>query len=130
MKWIGPVAGLVLITCCFIPWVYIESKGIVITGVESTGTNFGKPAYFHLAMVFFFLLFVFLPRVWAKRANLVVTALNLAWAIRNYFIITTCMGGDCPAKKTGIYLLVLASVLMLIAALFPSMKLGERKIAG
>lgn len=127
MKWIGLAAGILLVVSCLSPWIIIESKKITVSGIDTTGTNFGKPGYFHFVMTFFFLLFSFISRVWAKRLNLAVTALNLAWAIRNYFIISSCQAGDCPDKQTGIYLIVLSSVLMLLAALFPDMKLPEEK---
>jgi len=75
-----------------------------------------------LIMVAFFLLFSLLPRVWAKRANLLVAALNMAWAIRNYFLVTTCRGGDCPEKHIAIFLILVTSLLMLAASMFPDLK--------
>lgn len=126
MKWTGLAAVILLIVSCFLPWVFIASKNIVLSGVDTNGTRFGKPGYFHFFFCFFFILFTLIPRVWAKRVNLVVTAMNMAWAIRNYFIITTCRGGECPEKHTGIYLLVLASFAMLVSALFPDIKLPEK----
>ena len=126
-KWIGLIAAIVLIGSCFSTWVYISTKNIAVSGVNTTGTSFGKPGYFHLLLVFFFLVLSFIPRVWAKRSNLLITALNLAWAVRNYFIISSCHMGDCPEKKAAIFLLIPCGVLMLIAALFPDIKLQEGK---
>ena len=126
MKWIGLMAAAVLIISCFIPWVVIESRGITISGVDARGTNFGKPGYFHLLMTLFFLFCTFIQRVGAKRTNLLITALNLGWAIRNYLIISACQGGDCPLKKSGIYLMLVASIVMLLSALFPDIKLPEK----
>jgi hypothetical protein len=125
MKWIGFFAVILLIVSCFLPWVIIPSKNIVVSGVESSGTNFGKPGYNHFVLSFFFIIFHFIPRLWAKRSNLLVVALNIAWAIRNYFIISMCREGDCPEKQIGLWLVLLASVLILIAALFPDIKLKE-----
>ena len=125
MKWIGFAAVVLLIISCFIPWVFIESKNITVTGIDAAGTSFGKPGYFHLLMSIIFLLFNLMPKLWAKRSNLLITALNIAWAVRNYFLITACQMGDCPVKKPGLYLVVLASLLMMAAALFPDMKLPE-----
>jgi len=122
MKWIGPAAAVLLIVSCFSPWVFIESRNITVSGINAMGTNFGKPGYFNLLMTAFFLICTFIQRIGAKRTNLFITALNLGWAIRNYFMITACQGGDCPTKKTGIYLMMLASILMMISALFPDMK--------
>ena len=120
-------AVILLIVSCFIPWVTIPSKNIVVSGVESTGTNFGKPGYTHFVLSFFFIIFHFIPRLWAKRSNLLVVALNIAWAIRNYFIISMCREGECPEKQIGLWLVLLASVLVLVAALFPDIKLNEEK---
>lgn len=126
MKWVGLAAALTLAVACFLPWVFIESRNITVSGIESSGTTFGKPGYFHFFSILFFLIFNFTPRIWAKRANLFIVALNLAWAIRNYFLISICQMGECPVKQTAIYLLIPASVLMLAAALFPDMK-GQTK---
>ncbi|HEX5655272.1 MAG TPA: hypothetical protein VFX58_19500 [Chitinophagaceae bacterium] len=125
--WTGLGAALLLVITCFIPWVTIDAKNIVISGVDASGTNFGKPGYFNLLMTIFFVFFSLIPRVWAKRANLLVVALNLAWAIRNYFLLSACRGGECPEKETGLYLLLLACGLMLASALFPPISLQEKK---
>jgi len=127
MKWIGLFAVILLVVSCFLPWVVISSKNIVVSGVDSTGTNFGKPGYTHFVLSFFFIVFHFLPKLWAKRVNLLIVALNIAWAIRNYFIISMCREGECPEKQIGLWLVLLASVLMLIAALFPDVQLKEEK---
>ena len=127
MKWIGLFAVILLIVSCFLPWVNITSKSIVVSGVDSTGTNFGKPGYTHFVLSFFFIIFHFIAKLWAKRVNLLIVALNIAWAIRNYFIISMCREGECPEKQIGLWLVMLASVLMLIAALFPDIQLKEEK---
>jgi hypothetical protein len=128
MKWISLAAAILLIASCFTPWVVIESRNITVSGIDATGTNFGKPGYFHFLMTALFMLCTFVQRIWAKRFNLLVTALNLGWAVRNFFIISACQGGDCPLKKSGIWAMLLASVLMLVCSMFPDMKLPpERK---
>jgi len=125
MKWIGLLSALALIIACFFPWVFIESKNILVTGIESTGTTFGKPGYFHFALAAFYLAFTFIPRIWAKRINLLVAALNIAWAARNYFLISACAGGECPEKKAALYIVLISSVVMLIAALLPKVQLQK-----
>jgi hypothetical protein len=127
MKWVGITAAILLIVSCFTPWVIIESKNIVVSGTNSTGTNFGKPGYFHLLMAAIFLFLTYTARLWAMRCNLFFAAVNLGWAIRNYFIISQCRGGDCPLKRIGIYLMLVSSVVIMIAALFPDMKLMQQK---
>jgi hypothetical protein len=66
-------------------------------------------------------------RIWAKRLNLLITAMNMAWAIRNFFIISACGGGECPDKNNGIYLMLIASIIMLVSSLFPDIKLSSEK---
>ncbi len=127
MKWIGILATIALVTACFFPWVFIESKNITVTGIDSTGTSFGKPGYFHFVLAAFYLVFHFTPRIWAKRMNLLIAALNIGWAARNYFLISSCAGGDCPEKKAALYIVLISSFIMLIAALFPKIKLLEEK---
>jgi hypothetical protein len=126
-KWIGLGAAVILIASCFSPWVFIESKNSLISGVDTSGTGFGKPGYIHFALTFLFLVFTFTSKVWAKRSNLLITALNLAWAIRNYLIVSACYMGECPVRKTALYLLIPASVLMLLTALFPDITLNPEK---
>ena len=127
MKWIGLFAVILLIVSCFLPWVIIPSKNIVVSGVGSTGTNFGKAGYTHFVLSVFFIIFHLIPKLWAKRWNLLIVALNIAWAIRNYFIISMCREGECPEKQIGLWLVMISSALMLLAALFPDIELKEEK---
>lgn len=118
-SWIGVGSVLLLALACTMPWVLIPSKQLVISGIDASGTRYGKPGYLHLLLGFFYLLFTLVPAVWAKRANLLVVAFNLAWTIRNFLILSLCRGGECPQRLYGLYLLAIASILMLIAALLP-----------
>ena len=127
MKSIALGAAVLLVISCFIPWAVIESRNITVSGIDASGTNYGKPGYFHFLLTAFFLFFHFMPRLWAKRANLSVLALNLGWAVRNFLIITACQGGECPVKKSGIWLVLITSLLMLVSGLFPDMKLKKNK---
>ena len=127
MKWVGIASALLLVISCFLTWVEIISKSIIVTGVNATGTNFGRPGYFNLLMTLFFVTFTLIPKIWAKRINLLVTALNFAWTLRNYFVITACVAGECPEKHSGIYLLMLASILMMLSSLFPDLKTTDSK---
>jgi hypothetical protein len=127
MKWVGIAAAILLIISCFLTWVTIDSKNIVVSGVEATGTSFGKPGYFNLLMTFFFIVCTLAPKIWAKRINLLFTGMNFAWAIRNYFIIYACLGGECPEKHAGLYLVLGASLLMLASSLFPDIELPDAK---
>lgn len=127
MKWVGIFAFLILVISCFLPWIAVTNLSIEAGGMNAGGTNFGKPGVLHLILGIAFLIFHLIPRLWAKRANLPVTALNMAWAIRNFFILAICRGGDCPDRLLGLWLMLIASILMLVAALFPDVKLNQKK---
>lgn len=126
MKWIGLTSAAALVISCFSPWVYISWRDFTATGIDA-GKSFGSPGYFNFAFVFLFLLFTFIPRIWAKQWNLLVTAVNLGWAIRNFFKLSSCEAGECPLKQWGIWVMLLASVLMLVSALFPDLKLQKNQ---
>ncbi len=123
LKIIGLLAAVTLVIASFLPWVVIESRDIVITGVDSGGTKFGKPAYFHFVLIGLFVICSLVQKVGVKRVNLMVTALNLGWAVRNYFLISACAGGECPEKKIGLILVLVSSIMMLVSALFPDRKI-------
>jgi uncharacterized membrane protein len=125
-KWIGLLAAIVYIGCCFFPWVIIESKHIEVTGLKSEGTNFGSPGYLGIVLSVLFIIFNFTPRIWAKRMNLAVVALQVGWAVRNYYILSVCRI-ECPEKQTGLYLQLVAALIMLAVALFPDMKIPRGK---
>jgi hypothetical protein len=127
MKWIGLLATIALVIACFFPWVFIESKSITVSGIESAGTNFGKPGYFHFFLSAFYVIFNFTPRIWAKRFNILVATLNIAWAVRNYLLISACSGGECPEKEAALYVVLISSIVMLVAALTPNLKLEKQK---
>lgn len=113
----------ILVASCFMPWMTIESRGITISGMDTTGTTFGKPAYFHFFWIGLCLLFLFINQVWAKRVVMVFAAFNFAWAVRNFLLIPGCQMGDCPVRKVGLYLLLLSSLaLIFVGVIGPASK--------
>lgn len=127
-SWIGAAAAALLVWACFTEWVYIAALGKTISGLDASGTNFGKPGKLHVSLAILTGILFILPFVWAKRANIFLCAFNLAFAIRNYIIITMCSGGECPEKRAGIYLIMVASVLMLLMSFLPAgKKIGNQE---
>ena len=120
-------ACLLLIASCFFPWATIESKNIIITGIDTGGTSFGKPAYMHFLLSSLIIIFLLLKKGWAHKMAIFFAAFNLAWALRNFFIIPMCRGGECPEKHIAIYLVLLFAVLIIIfSLLIPSPVLKEK----
>jgi len=124
---VGIIAALILIASCFIPWTYYPDIDKTFTGFFSQANAYGKPGK---AIIFFSVLSVVLfiiPKIWAKRFNVLVTAITIAYCVRSYVLFTTCSGGVCPEKKVGIFLIVISSALMLVSALLPDLKLNENE---
>ena len=121
-KWIAVSGSVLLILACFLPWAYYPDLDKVFTGFFSEKNIYGKPGKWLTVMAVFSLLCHFLPQVFFKRLNLLLMALNLAYAIKSYIIYAACYHGYCPQKRTGLYLMLFASVLLMVAAVFPSGK--------
>ena len=121
-NWIPVLFIGLLVVSCFLPWITIVSKGIVVSGFESQGTNFGKPGLLHIILIFFVLVFVCIPTNWSKNVAFFISALNIAWAIRNYMIISACYAGLCPVKHSGLYLLLISSLLITASILIAENK--------
>lgn len=116
---IGIVASIILIGLCYTTWVYIPSLKLGLTGLNTVGTNWGKPGLLHIIFSSLSILFFLIPKIWAKRVNTFIAAINVAWAVRNYIVITSCFMGECPEKKISIYLIILVPVIILLMSLLP-----------
>ncbi|MFM7672617.1 MAG: hypothetical protein ACKO6Q_08515 [Bacteroidota bacterium] len=115
---IALLAGVITIIACFLPWMSIESKQLMITGMDTTGTRFGKPGLLHLILTGLYLLFSLVPKLWSQRANLLVVSVNGAWCLRNFFLVSACAGGECPVRLYGFYLLLIGSIGMMVVTIF------------
>jgi hypothetical protein len=129
-KWIGIFGVLLLFLAAYMPWITIVSKGINITGMNTAGTNFGKPALMNIMVSVVSAAFFLSSSVMAKRANLFFCAFNLAWSIRNFVIVTMCRAGECPEKKWGLYLLMVSAVIIMLASFLPDVKLKPEEEEG
>lgn len=117
MKWFSLAAAVILIVSCYQPWIIVLSKQIIISGVDARGTSFGKPGYFNLLLTSFYIVLTLVPRLWAKRVNIFIATINMAWLFRNYLLLSRCEAGECPQKQSFFYIFILAGVCMFIGAL-------------
>lgn len=126
-QWIGIAAALLLIAACFLPWAYFPDLRENFTGFFSEKNAYGRPGkifvFFSIVSIIMFLV----PRVWAKRANLFVGALTLAFGLKSYILFTACYRGICPEKRVGIFLVLISSLILIIAAVVPDLELKEKK---
>lgn len=125
LHWIGIAACLTLIVSCFLPWVHYADINQTFTGFYSFKNEYGKPGKFLCFFAALTLVFMLLPRVWAKRANLFICAVTLAYAIKTFILFGSCYNNYCPQKLFSIYLMVACSVVMLISSGFPNLKIKD-----
>lgn len=128
-KWILIAVALVLMASLFFPWVIIESKNIVVSGMQAAGTTYGKPGLLTLLFAGIILVFSLVPRIWAHRICIFCSALNTGWALRNFLILSVCQGGECPQRQAAFYIYLFSSILLLIAVLVQDMKLKNEAAA-
>jgi len=123
---VGIAAALAMIAVCFLPWTYIVSQQITVSGMSALGTNFGRPGLFNIAVSVIMVIMFTVPAVWAKRINVFLAALNLAWAFRNYLLVSSCMMGECPEKQPGLFVLVGLALVIQAMALLPKIALPKK----
>jgi hypothetical protein len=123
---IGILAAVAIMAVCFLPWSYIAGPNITISGFHAEGTNFGRPGLMNFSLSVIMLVLYAVPAIWAKRTNVFIAAVNLAWSFRNYLMVTACMMGVCPEKKAGLYLLLLFSLVTQVMALLPKMPVNTK----
>jgi hypothetical protein len=110
IRWIAMAVAVVLILSCFYPWVSVEEKNIVISGFRSNISDYGKPGILHAFITGICLLFLLLNRAWSIRTAFFVSVFNIAWAFRNFIILSACRGGVCPVKHPALYAVLLSSI--------------------
>ena len=124
---LGCIAVVALAGVCYLPWSVIN-ENIVITGMSSPETTkFGEPGLMHIVLGLILILFFIIPKIWAKRLNVFIGAINIAWCARNYILLGTCFMGQCPELKIGLYLSILLSICILLMTFFPDLNRLEKK---
>jgi hypothetical protein len=127
-NYIGIAAGLLMIFAAMFTWIYIPSINATYTGFGSeTFNKYGKPAMMNVILLVLATIFFLVPKLWAKRANPFVGAINFAWALRNLLLLSTCQNGECPETKIWLYVYFAASIVVLVMTVLPDMKVVEKK---
>ena len=130
---IGLLACILLVVSCFLPWMYYADPHIAteaqrtFTGFSTYQNQYGKPGKLLLLIAIIIFVFMLLPKIWAKRANLFIAALGVGYAVKTYVLFTSCYNAYCPEKKAGIFIMLLSMIILLIAALFPDLALKQEK---
>jgi len=115
---IGLISVVIVIIGTFLPWVTIESKHLVSSGLDTTGSSFGEPGKLSIGVGVVAIIFFLLRGKWPARVNLFVTAFLAAWTFRNFILFSRCEMGVCPERQIGLYLSLLAAIAAFVAVLF------------
>ena len=126
-KLMGIIACIILVIACFMPWTYHADLNKTFTGFFSEKNAYGKPGKFLIFFALVSIVLILLPKVWAKRTHIILTALFTGYAIKTYILFTSCYNAYCPEKRYGIYLMMVSCVIILIVAVFPEMKMTNEK---
>ncbi|AEW00421.1 hypothetical protein A4D02_24145 [Niastella koreensis] len=124
-QWIGIAASILLVIAGFLPWTYHPDLNKNFTGFFTENNVYGKPGYVFVWMSIITIVFFAIQRVWAKRWNMFICALVLAYAIKSFIMYSGCYRGICPDKLAGLWIMLVSAALMMAMALFPDMKLNE-----
>lgn len=124
-QWLGILAGIVLIVACFLPWSFYPDIQKTFTGFFSENNVYGKPGKIFIFFTVIAAVFYSVPRVWAKRWNLFICAIILAYAVKCFILYSACYRGFCPEKIYGIYIMLGAAIVMMIASITPDLTVKE-----
>lgn len=129
LHWVGLTACILLIVSCFVPWTYYPVLNETFTGFNAksfpNGTYYGKPGYFIVTITLIIIALMLIPRVWAKRINLFLSAFLIAYVLSKSHIFTNSLFKDEVVEKPGIFLIVINSSIIMISSLFPNLKIKE-----
>src|SRR5215210_5973374 len=126
-KLIGIATCIILVVACFIPWTYHADINKNFTGFFSENNAYGKPGKFLIFFAITSCVLILLPKVWAKRGHIFLSALFVGYAVRLYILFTSCYNAYCPEKKYGIYIMVLSCFVILIVAILPDLRIAKEK---
>ena len=96
----------------------------IFTGFFSEKNAYGKPGKFLSFFAVISAILFWLPKLWAKRTQLFLSALMVGYAIKTYVLYTSCYNAYCPEKRFGIYLMMISTVAILLVSIFPSLTLN------
>lgn len=123
-KIFGLLSVAVVIISVFLPWMTVESKHILFTGVSTAGSRFGQPGKLTIIVSAITAIFFLIPGKVATRFNLFAGAFLVAWSFRNFLLFSRCEMGECPDRGIGLYLCLAAAIATFVCILLSN---GDKK---
>jgi hypothetical protein len=122
---IGILAALLVIVCAFFPWSVIESRHLVFTGMDGTGSNYGEPGKLNIILSVLAIVIFLVKKKWLSRMNLFVGAFLVAWTFRNTLLYSRCEVGECPEVGMALYISLAAALVAFLCVLFTPVPKGK-----
>jgi hypothetical protein len=119
VRWLSVLTAAIIITACFFTWVSVEEKDFFVGGFYSSANNrFGEPGILQVTFCAIYILLLLANKVWSIRTAFFVSAFNIAWAVRNFVVLSTCSGGVCPEKHLALYIVLCGSIVLIVLTSF------------
>lgn len=129
LHYLSIIATLAIIATCFIPWVHYNNIDVTFNGYNvkrfATGVYYGRAGIIITIFAAISFLLTLTQSLVAKRINMFLCALLVAYTLRTYVIFTGSLFDGEVTKLAGIYLIVLLSFVMVICSVFPYLKKEE-----
>jgi hypothetical protein len=127
VKIFGLVFVAIVIISAFLPWLRVESKHIMFTGLDTAGSSFGEPGKLNIIMAVITGILFLVPGRVAPRLNLFSAAFMSVWAFRNFLLFSRCEMGECPDRGIGLDLSLIAALAAFVCVLLCNAERKETK---
>lgn len=124
---LGVLAAIILMASGFLNWTWYPDLQKYFTGFISENNMYGKPGEVFIFFALISIILFIAPKVWAKRGNIFLCAVIMAYAVKSFILFSDCYRGICPVKQPGIWIMLGTSILMVIFSLFPDTSIKEQK---
>jgi hypothetical protein len=128
-QWIGIAACLVLVLSGIMNWTWYPDIHKYLTGFVSENNIYGKPGKIFIYLTVIAVAFFLIPKIWAKRWNLLICTIIVAFAVKTFILYTSCYRGICPDKQPGIWIMLGSALLIMVCALLPDLKMKEKTVS-
>jgi len=123
---LGVICAVILVIACFFHWTWYPDIGEYFSAFYSRENIYGRPGKVFMVVAAIAVALYLVPRLWAKRVNMLVCAINVAYAVKTFILFSSCYGGICPEKQPAIWVMLASALLMMVFAVIPDIKLREK----
>ena len=124
---LGVLLTIILISSCFFNWTWYPDLQKYFTGFFSENNLYGRPGKVFMFLGIISIILFLTPRVWAKRGNIFLCAIIVAYAVKCFILYSNCYRGICPEKQPAIWIMFISAIMALIFSLFPGLAVKSKE---